>query len=82
MRYGLPLVALMLAIALGLAGPGTARPAPLRLAVPSLAQVFAPGAGCEAASQPRRKPATLFAASLRGWAEGPTAQGVMPLGVV
>jgi hypothetical protein len=74
MRFGLPLIALMLAIGLGLAGPGTARTAPIHSPSLPLTQLFTLGEGCSLQARTGNT-ATFWAATLRGWAEGPTSAG-------
>lgn len=70
MRWSMPVLAVMLAIAIGLFGPGSARSAgpvaprlTLEMPLACAAPMAAPG-----------KEGLLVAASLRGWAEGPTAR--------
>jgi hypothetical protein len=77
MRWTMPIVALILAVGLGLAGPGAMHPANgAAIAARALDRALAkPSPACEnTVARTKPAPATLVAASLHGWAESPATQ--------
>ncbi len=81
MRWSMPIVALILAVGLGLAGPGAMHPASAAAAAAralerALAQQTSacPNAPASTAARATPAPALLVAASLHGWAEGPATR--------